>query len=468
MGRYLGWLGRRVLAASRVTWLAVLAVVAVLALLATGVLTPSSSPPTHVASSPPSSTPGSSTTVVATTRPAVATTRPPAPPRPAPPKPPVKASAPEKHATRAKRGSHSHPTARKTVPVAPPTTSGATPSRPGLLPPALAGATLSSVATIGSADVWVAGQPGSAGVWGMLHYNGSDWTPASVPGSPVALNSVFAVSPSDVWAVGRGATVLRCTSPASCTRFILGSGATDLESIWGYSPETGVDYLWAVGQGGAIYALTWSHAGLSAAAQGSSSLSRTGLNGVWGMVVTSGATTSVYVWAVGDQQAAGRFNIVFGTAAYPTDAPGNTLFWQETGPTCSCAADLSSVSGAAAPSGLEALWAVGPANPYGWTILNFQGRSGRWTAIPGPSGAGQDLEAVTTVDAGQAWAAGAGGTILQFYRTWSRQPTPSSKAGLLGIDGVGAGARQIWAVGQSGTVWAYRPSSSGATWAAAG
>ena len=148
----------------------------------------------------------------------------------------------------------------------------------------------------------------------------------------------------------------------------------------------------------------------------------------------------------------------------PPPRPPTALTWQQAGPNCTCAADLSSISGAARPAGLEALWAVGPAGPYGWTILNFQGSTGRWTPVPGPSGPAQDLAAVFTPDAGQAWAGGTGGTIVGFHGSWSRQPTPSRGVELQGIDGVGGGPGQVWAVGQSGTVWAYRLSASGPAW----
>jgi photosystem II stability/assembly factor-like uncharacterized protein len=75
----------------------------------------------------------------------------------------------------------------------------------------------------GSNDVWAVGYQNS-GLGVLAHWDGSAWTDVPAPPNTHALNSVWASSPSDAWAVGNNGTILHLTGSAWA---VVDSGTTD-------------------------------------------------------------------------------------------------------------------------------------------------------------------------------------------------------------------------------------------------
>jgi hypothetical protein len=63
--------------------------------------------------------------------------------------------------------------------------------------------TLNAVSALSASDAWAVGNSAR-----VLHWNGTTWTQATIPGLPaaVSLNAVQALSPADVWAVGEASS----------------------------------------------------------------------------------------------------------------------------------------------------------------------------------------------------------------------------------------------------------------------
>lgn len=100
-------------------------------------------------------------------------------------------------------------------------------------------------------------------------------------------------------------------------------------------------------------------------------------------------------------------------------------------------------------------WAVGT------TRAAFLYNGTTWATKNG--GITQNLNAVSTLSATDAWAAGVAGTIFHWTgaTNWSVVSTPSSTPTLNGISMINTGASDIgWAVGTSSTAWFY----NGTTW----
>jgi hypothetical protein len=61
---------------------------------------------------------------------------------------------------------------------------------------------LSSVSADATNDVWAVGEAGNGGA-PLLHFNGTTWSQLPGPPSSMEANAVLALSPTDVWAVGK-------------------------------------------------------------------------------------------------------------------------------------------------------------------------------------------------------------------------------------------------------------------------
>ena len=240
--------------------------------------------------------------------------------------------------------------------------------------------------------------------------HGATWTP-QLAGGMVDLNAVGGTSPTDVYLVGDGATILHGsgttwtaqTNPAlantrllaiwaiGSTLYVAGSGntilrnsgsgwvseaisagTTELRGIWGVS-----GHLWAVGSGGAIVKST----GGQWTADTSGTTNE--LRGIFG-------TSATDVWVVGD-----------GVVLH---FDGNS--WSPAGDGVPASVNLRAVGGL--PGG--PVWAVGNA----WTVVRRDANA--W--VVEPTGlvvddlAGDALQAIWAASLADVYAGGAGETIL--------------------------------------------------------
>lgn len=91
--------------------------------------------------------------------------------------------------------------------------------------------TLYGMFALSPTDIWAVGVAGTT-----MHYDGTSWRTVPVPGaySSYYLNAVWASGPNDVWAVGEVGLILRWNG----TAWALSNNAAmyDLNGVWGWSP----------------------------------------------------------------------------------------------------------------------------------------------------------------------------------------------------------------------------------------
>jgi hypothetical protein len=123
------------------------------------------------------------------------------------------------------------------------------PRQCGQIPPCAAGSicreqptltvhTPYSTFAISPTDIWAVGTMGTT-----LHYDGTRWSYVPVPTSYAGqyLNDVWASGPNDVWAVGQQGLILRYNG--ALWTMSPNSAGNDLNGIWGFSPAN----IWACG-----------------------------------------------------------------------------------------------------------------------------------------------------------------------------------------------------------------------------
>jgi hypothetical protein len=208
----------------------------------------------------------------------------------------------------------------------------------------------------------------------VFHFDGSKWT--EVTSSVDLLNSVFGVSPTDVFVVGQNATILSydgvewstMTSPV---------GAVALRGVWGRAPND----VFAVGSGGVVL----HYDGQAWTVVPNSSTSE--LDAIWG--------SSDHVYAVG--KAGGTVSNQTFTIVY-WDASLN-MFTPMPQPSSVSAVDLYAVWG----RGPDDIFASGSSG----TILHYDGAA--WTGVTTMSGRLYGLGGSSR----DTYAVGEGGTILR-------------------------------------------------------
>lgn len=230
------------------------------------------------------------------------------------------------------------------------------------------------------------------------------WSNPLPQGNPI--RGTFALSATDVWAVGDAGTVLHLSSGSWS---LVASGVSaDLYAVWASSPSD----VFAVGEKGTV--IHWN--GTAFSAQTSGLNTSTTLRGVWG-------TSSGNVFAVGDGG-----NIIRYTGGTSWGAP-NML----------SAVTLNAVSGVDQNN----IYAVGNTG----TILYFNGSVWAPQTVNAPANA-MNLFGVASVG-GTSFAVGAGGTITKLNAgTWSNDTSPTTQQ-LSAI--YGRSATDFWAVGLAGT-----------------
>jgi hypothetical protein len=344
---------------------------------------------------------------------------------------------------------------------------------PAASPQPAAGQSYATVA-LSARDVWSVGgtdQPGqSAGDTLVEHWNGQAWQRVrspNAPGSQVSsLDSVSAVSPTDIWASGTGAgaegvvytlmehwngrswsRVRTPDNPASQVNYLQAVSADSARDAWAAADYTNPQGVWIP------YAEHWNGSRWSIVpVPGPAGSLQTFLTGVY-------AFSPKDAWLVG--QCIDAAGVPVALAEH-----WNGRRWAVTrvpGPKGVSTTGFSAIAGRS-PSDL---WAVGNSTTAsGDTPSLIEHWNGsRWSVTPSPNprrGEGATLAAVGVDAAGGAWAAGAteessgaGQTVALHWtgRAWTLVPTPSVRgAQAAQLNGISlTSADDAWATGSSYT-----------------
>jgi hypothetical protein len=323
---------------------------------------------------------------------------------------------------------------------------------------------LLGVTVLSRGSVWAVGDyTGGDGIYHSLieHWNGRSWKRVASP-SPGAgstyLDSVRAVSASDIWAVGDYSTI--GGSFASNKTLILHYNGTRWRQVASPSPGgrfndlNGVSAVsardaWAVGYdagGGSSpvdrsLVLHWNGRSWRSVASPSRGRLSTVLEGV-------DATARAGTWAVGNYQN----TLGQGSQSLALRWTGGR--WQQVAtPNPDGASELESVAVVSA----KYAWAVGDERTGRSVALRWNGRSWRRVASPDilPSGDDNILYSVAATSAGSAWAVGQAtitstGTAFELHwngRKWANMgsPTPGDTSAMYSV--AAASASDVWTAG---------------------
>jgi hypothetical protein len=329
------------------------------------------------------------------------------------------------------------------------------------------GARLNAVAVVTASDVWAVGygpQPGGPAYAKQTlieHWDGTSWHIVPSPNPPsayaeVELDGVFAVTATDVWAVGFGDNPSGVVSPLDITLIEHWDGTSwsivpspnpdpDENQLHAISGAASND-LWAVGQRGdgntccpvASLIEHWNGTSWSV-------VPNPGRNYLDG--VTALATTNV--WAVAFNAAGGDIiehwdGTAWATVASPTEY-GDSI-------------SLRAVTAVSATD----LWAVGDLqdaynNRYYSVTEHWDGTA--WTAV-GLVLQDCTLRGVTAPGPNDVWAVDASGLMQTQHWDGATEsvvstPNPGIGSGLNGVAAVSAG--DLWAVGWTGTTAGVTP-----------
>ncbi|WP_404370639.1 hypothetical protein ACIHQR_10820 [Corallococcus coralloides] len=291
-------------------------------------------------------------------------------------------------------------------------------------------------------DGWAVGEDGF-----IQHWDGARWTRVA-SGTLTPLHDVHALSPTDVWAVGAGGTVLHSTTGGAFSP--VSSGTTrDLNSVWAAGPGD----IWAVGAGGTV------RRDRGSGFQGVDAATTKDLNGVWG----SGPSD---VWMVGRSGTLRRYD---GSAVAGIDAGTTDIDFHEvtgTGPNdvwtvasddpCILCDDYGQVF-RTTPAGIEQslrssdqLFSVYAASPSlvlaGGEDFGYVYNGTKWTdtdedAVGPITGSGPD----------NVWSFGPGGQVQKWSgQAWTSQAPLRTLRVARAIHGTGPS--DVWAVGDPGRV----------------
>jgi hypothetical protein len=352
-----------------------------------------------------------------------------------------------------------------------------------VLSPAQIGEGLASVAAINTSDVWAVGSSatttGGVTVANSLaeHWDGSKWSIVATPnpqGGCAALNSVTALSSTDVWAVGSMYPLGNCGSglkpgfiehwdgvawnlvstPSPAKRGFTGVSAVNANDIWavGYN-QTSLGFYTTLTE-------HWNGSQWTVVSSPNMPVQQNYFNAVL-------AISTNNVWAAGSYLSS------------PTNIDEPLMeHWDGTrwsivsAPPGSTYSFMFGISAA----GANDVWAVG----NGDLVLQWNGTA--WSRVPMKSTNGA-LFGVTVFPSGEAWAVGnqlplggAGATLTEHWdgSSWSQVSSPSPGSVNNGLGGVaGIGSTDVWAVGSytgasnssftlvehwDGTAWSVVPS----------
>lgn len=332
----------------------------------------------------------------------------------------------------------------------------------------------------GTADVWV------AGLGGVLHYDGSDWTQDAV-GYGAPLYGITGTSASNVFTVGSLATIARNTGSGW---HAMALPEPDIHGLWGTSDED----VWSVGDGVIRHRINdaWTYDfapdGLSLNAvwgSGASDVWSVGdaggvahydgggwstvvvdgvsanLNGVWG-------SSSADAWAVGDDGAVLHWN----GGAWASDVVGTASRFGVWGSSAGDvfavgdAGDIQHWNGSAwAPmnsgtsSTLTGVWGSGPNDVYAvgfdGTVLHYDGNGdGDWAAVSTPADPAAPVFAVWGSGANDVYLLANAGLDLVHWNgsSWRTVASYSRNAEILMYTLWGTDSHNIYVAGDLGTI----------------
>lgn len=238
--------------------------------------------------------------------------------------------------------------------------------------------------------------------------------------SNATVQSIWALSPNDIWAVGNGGSILHYDGASWTLKPVPVGVSENLYGVWASGPSS----VWAVGAFGRILrydGTTWSTV---------NSPTTMTLYGIWGVSPTD-------IWAVGDA----------------TSAATQGTFLRYTGTTWQTVTDSGLGTGQ-----INSVWADSPSFIYvcgvGGLLARYNGST--WNTIQ--SNTTLSLHAIWGTPGGlttsSVYAVGDGGTILRIRYAvdtqWSKVPSSGTTSTLYGIHG--DGSQVIYAVGSGGAV----------------
>jgi hypothetical protein len=298
----------------------------------------------------------------------------------------------------------------------------------------------SAVAAAGATNVWAVGSTDPSGDTLIAHWDGSTWTQVASPspGTSNYLYGVYAVSPTEAWAVGnadtnalilhwQGSSWTQVTSPQSGVLYAIhGSSASDIWAVGEYTPSLNPQALVLHWNGNA-----WSQ--ISAPTLGNNSA-----------LYAVRALTANDVWAVGASWTGSNYSTVLlhwdgsSWSRVTSPIPGNV-------------GTLHAVTALSASD----VWAVGTTGDQTLT-LHWNGQTWSQVSSPNPGSNGNVLYGVSGTRADDVWAVGemdtaSGPQTLVLHwdgGAWNGVSSPNPSSTVNALYGVTAiSASDVWLVG---------------------
>jgi hypothetical protein len=254
---------------------------------------------------------------------------------------------------------------------------------------------LAAVWAVSASDVFAVGEGGV-----ILRRSPTAWTQMT-SGTTRKLNGVWAASSSDVWAVGAGGTILRFNGTAWSS--VTGVTTSDLSAVWGSSSTD----VWLTSLGSVLH---WNGSAFSTSAMFSGHLgaiSGTGPSDVW----VTGEITGVHhftgsAWVTVNPGAGSTYAAVLAQAGgdvWVTDVTSNKESMHLSGGVWTAQKTNTVVFSGLAAFGVTDVWAGGTSTKIG----HWNGTA--WT-ITAPLGSLTQINSVTKTT-GHVWVVGVGALV---------------------------------------------------------
>lgn len=256
-----------------------------------------------------------------------------------------------------------------------------------------------AVFALSPSDIWAVGSAGS-----IDHFDGTAWRP-SASGVTGDLTDVWASGPTDVYATSASGPLLRYNGTQWAP--VAGVTSASMAGIWGANASN----IWVIESGAKVVrynGTTWAESTIAGA--------NTTLAGI-------GGTAADDVWV--------------------SDAGGNMSRWSGTAWAVSKIATRP-LAGVSAVSKTEAWTADNAGNAWRWNGT-------AWSMMA--TGKAEMLRDVYAPAAGDVWAVGDGGALLHYDGTKWSDMSVRPRARLYGVHGTGAGSVQFVGTGNARFSW---------------